>query len=348
MITLRRSPFGVGIVVLLALTTTATGQRGPVVPPVGAGEGPTVGNPSTGNPSTGNQGSGSQGAGGYPPVAGRVGVEAMPPVARDDDQPVLLVAGQAIRASDVFRELDLVVPGRSAEVVRQMLLSAFARRVAVQHGLDVQAEMLEREVDVAIAEQRARFALEAESVGLETFLAARFGFTVERYRAEIRARVLASLLLERAVRFEAARTAREQSQLILVEDLETATGIATKVAEGASFASLARAHSVHPTAADGGDLPDVPLGADVPLLEGREGLQPGDVLGPLPITLNGKAYFRLIRLVDRLQPDLRPWDRVRVEIELELARRPLQPEELAIFEARMLDRYRVSRPGREP
>jgi hypothetical protein len=52
--------------------------------------------------------------------------------------------------------------------------------------------------------------------------------------------------------------------------------------------------------------------------------------------------------VDRLPADLRPWGKARGDIERVLKERPLQPEELSLFEARMMDRYRVSRPGESP
>jgi hypothetical protein len=92
----------------------------------------------------------------------------------------------------------------------------------------------------------------------------------------------------------------------------------------------------------------MPAGEDLPLVAGRQALEPGGLLGPSAISLNGRTWFRILRLIERHEADSAPWADVRGEIESDLAARPLQPDELAIFEDRMVDRYRVSRPMRSP
>ena len=47
--------------------------------------------------------------------------------------------------------------------------------------------------------------------------------------------------------------------------------------------------------------------------------------------------------VDRAAADSSPWPQLRDRIEAALAERPLQASELALFEARVIDRYRVRR-----
>jgi hypothetical protein len=159
---------------------------------------------------------------------------------------------------------------------------------------------------------------------------------------------MASMLLERVVRYDQRTMNRDELQVIVVEDLELAQDLAEKVRKGASFTVLARKHSVHPTAPGGGALPIVPTDSEIPLLAGRRTMAPGDILGPAPITLDTQTFYRILRLVDRLPADDRPWSEVRDVIEAELMTRPLAADELSLFEARMLDRYRVSRPATEP
>jgi hypothetical protein len=279
----------------------------------------------------------------------RVGAADGASLVRGDDAVVITVGDVALRRSDVFRQLDLAAPARSAEVIRQMVLTTAAEMDARREGLDVPAEQLDKEVEAAIAEQRASFALEVdEKLPLEEYLRLRHGLTPEEHRAEVRRMVLASLLLERAVRLDQLRTGYDVVQLIVVPDEPLAQDIAGQLREGASFAVLARRHSVHPSAAHGGDLPAVPLGADSALVAGRESLGPGGLLGPVALVAADKTLWRLLRLVDRVPPTDASWSDLRDRVEAELAARPLEADELAVFEARVVDRYRVSRPARSP
>ncbi len=279
----------------------------------------------------------------------RVGVTQLAELALAQDEVVVAVGDVQLRRSDVFRVLDLAAPARSAEVIRQMVLTTAAQLDARREGLDAPAELLEREVATAIAEQRASFALEVdEQLPLEEYLRLRHGMSPDEHRAEVRRMVLAALLLERAVRLDALRSGYDTVQLALVEDEAVARAMAAQLAEGASFLVLAKKHSVHPSAARGGDLPPVPPDADSPLLAGRQALQPGAVLGPEPLLAGDQRLWRLLRLVEHVPASAASWPELRERVEAELRARPLEAEELAVFEARIMDRYRVTRPARTP
>src|SRR5262249_27212861 len=153
-------------------------------------------------------------------------------------------------------------------------------------------------------------------------------------RAEVRRMVLATMFLERAVRLDQLRSGYDLCQIILVEDEKLAREIADELSQGASFSVLAKKNSVHPSASRGGELPAVPLGGEAPLLAGRETLQPGGLLGPLPYEAGGKSYWRILRLEERATPTTAPWSELREQIEAGLVARPLEADELAIFEAR--------------
>jgi hypothetical protein len=160
--------------------------------------------------------------------------------------------------------------------------------------------------------------------------------------------VLASLLLERAVRLDQLRVSTDSIALILVDDENLAKELVTQIQAGASFSVLAKQHSKHVSATAGGELPPIPVDAKVPVLDGRETMQPGDLLGPAPITLEGKSLWRIMRLSARQVATDKPWSDLRDGIEAELAARPMSAEELAVFEARAVDRYRVSTPLVKP
>lgn len=95
-------------------------------------------------------------------------------------------------------------------------------------------------------------------------------------------------------------------------------------------------------------MPPLPLEVELPLVAGRASLKPGEVLGPAPITLGGKDYWRMIRLVGRRTGDARSWPELSAQVEQDLLDRPIHPDELALFEAAMADRYLVTGPGSAP
>jgi hypothetical protein len=278
---------------------------------------------------------------------GRLGVESLASLARGEDEVLVTIGETELRRSDVFRVLDLAVPARASEVMRQMVLTTCAQHDAQREGIDVPADVADKEVARAIAEQKASFALEVdEHMSLEEYLRVRHGMSPEEHQAEVRRMVLATLFLERAVRLDQLRSGYDQCQLLLVEDEKLARELAGQIAQGASFSVLAKKHSLHPSAAQGGEVPAVPPGGQAPLLEGRETLEPGGLFGPVPYTTATKSYWRLLRLEERVAPTSAPWAELRADIEASLAARPLEADELVVFEARCADRYRVSRPAR--
>lgn len=279
----------------------------------------------------------------------RVGAQSLDSLSRGDDAVVITVGDVALHRSDVFRLLDLATPARSAEVMRQMVLTTAAALDARREGIDVPLEALDREIELAVAQQKASFALEVdEHMPLEDYLRLRHGLSPDAYRNEVRRMVLASLLLERAVRLDQMRAATDTVALILVDDEALARDLVTQLQAGASFSVLAKKHSKHVSSESGGELPPIPTDAKIPVLEGRETMQPGELLGPAPITVEGKPMWRIVRLISRHLATDQPWSELRDGIEAELAAHPMTAEELAVFEARAVDRYRVSTPLVKP
>lgn len=281
--------------------------------------------------------------------ADRVAARELVPLVRHVDDVVQTVGDVEIRASDVFRMMDLANPGLTGNALSEIVLTTLARLEASAEGVDVPRAALEDGITRAQADLEASFLQQTGgSIDLPSYLAQAHGMGVEEFGGEVRRMVLASLLLERVVRLDQMRLARDELELILVEDQGLAEEIAGKLEAGASFAALARQHSLHTSAADGGLLPPLPENVPAPLLDGRQSLQPGDWLGPAPITLEGRDFQRFVRLVERMPARAETWSELRDEIEASLAARPVISEEVAIFEARMRDRYRVQRPPRTP
>ncbi len=254
-----------------------------------------------------------------------------------------------IMASDVFSMLDLAAPDLSGEVLANMVLTTVTELEAVREGIDVPEQELTDRVEQALAQQAASFALEGNSsMPLEEYLAQVHGMTGPDYREHVRRGVLSEMLLARVSRLQQLRETRDQLQILLVDDETLALEIEELLNEGASFSVLAKQHSVHGSSAQGGLMPPISLEVTAPMLDGREGLEVGGILGPAPITLGDQDFYRFLRLVERRAPVEGTWTELRGLVEGDLEQNPMNPDEVAIFEARMLARYRVVRPPKTP
>ena len=102
---------------------------------------------------------------------------------------------------------------------------------------------------------------------------------------------------------------------ILVQSQETAEDIKKQLDEGASFADLARAKSVDPTAQRGGDIGYFPKGQLMPEFENAcADLDINEVSG----IVETKLGYHIIKLTDRRQPQLKPIERVQDDIKSRL------------------------------
>ena len=157
--------------------------------------------------------------------------------------------------------------------------------------------------------------------------------------------VLASMLRDRVVRLHSWRLPRDELQIILVKEPELAEEIAGKLRDGASFSALAKQHSLHPSKDEGGLMPPLAQGLEVPLVMGRERLEPGQWLGPAPLSIQDTDYLRFVRLVDQLPAESAPWSELRARIEVSLEERPVGPDEVLGFEGALRGRYGVRAPA---
>lgn len=279
--------------------------------------------------------------------ADRVGADELPSGPDNRDDVVIRVGDREIRQSDVYLDVDLAAPSLVEEIVRQRVFDVVVRAEAAEHGIDVPRAELETAFERAIAAQREQFERANGGVmTLEEYFDGRHGIDADEHRELVRRRVLSNLLLDRVVRFDQLSFARVECQLILVEDYDLALELRDKVDAGASFSVLATRHSVHPSATAGGMFPMLPASVDVPLLEGRASMAPGEVSGPDAITLEERPFWRLLRLVDRHEARDVTWPEVAEEIEASLARKGLSADELTVFEERMIDRYRIELAAR--
>lgn len=107
-------------------------------------------------------------------------------------------------------------------------------------------------------------------------------------------------------------------QEIVVTDRDLARELAARAGEGADFSELARAHSVGPTAAAGGDLGTLaPSDLSPTIAKVLDELEPGEISPPLP---SGDEY-RLLRLVLRTEARVKPFEEVKAVLRRQLQNR---------------------------
>ncbi|GJM20572.1 MAG: hypothetical protein DHS20C15_04870 [Planctomycetota bacterium] len=276
----------------------------------------------------------------------RIGAAHLESLAKGRDMVVRQLGDQQLRASDVFRVLDLAYPALVEETLGEMLVTLGVHLEAQREGIDVDAAVLDAEVRRAMTQQQLEF---TQSVGegftLEQYLAERHGMSVPDWEREARRMVLASMLRDRVVRLHSWRKPRDELQIILVSDPLVAEEIEGKLADGASFSALAKQHSLHPSKTDGGLMPPLAQGLEVPLVMGRERLELGEWLGPAPLTIQETDYLRFVRLVDHMPAELATWSELRARIESSLEERAVGPDELLGFEGALRERYGVAQPA---
>lgn len=108
-----------------------------------------------------------------------------------------------------------------------------------------------------------------------------------------------------------ARRAGMRLQEIVVASEDAARDVARRARAGEEFAALARAHSTAPSREAGGDLGRLHRGEMNPALEAAAfALPEGGVSDPLP----ADGGFRIIRVSDRQEEQIAPFDEVKVEI----------------------------------
>lgn len=183
-----------------------------------------------------------------------------------------------------------------------------------------------------------------EAVKLEEEVQRGYGVDLETWRRDVlRPRVRVQLLLMRVVRLDTRRRDRVKARVIVVDEPDRAARIRKRLLSGADFSLTALKESVDPTSQSGGDLPAVARG-DLTLPEVENALfaaAPGDLVGPLTVTIGGRRRFHLYKVIERIGP----WTGTRAEIlarlEKDLETRKIQRSEFERWRARMRRDFRT-------
>jgi hypothetical protein len=238
--------------------------------------------------------------------------------------------GLEVRKHHVFDRLHESDPELVREHVELLLLDVRVRAVAEELGVEVPESDLRLAVRREWARVERAFAQRpAGAATVEDYVRDNYAMTRAEFEGRVRMLQWRRLLRSYAVRYHLRQRGRVRLQYFASTDRTVVETCHARVAAGGDFAELARAHSRDRSASNGGRLPDLPLDFDHPAVR-LAGDAAAGTLGPVTGLPEGGG-FAFVRVIERSPPDRRPFPDQVALIRQDLERRPVQPEELAIF-----------------
>ncbi len=260
-------------------------------------------------------------------------------------QVVATVGSEAVTPEDLTSFLYTRYRDSWVRTLQALLDERIVRHEAQRLGLRLRPGVLEKAFDTEVAARRAQLAeVYGEEVSLEDEVRRGYGVDFETWKRDVlRPRVRMQLLLMRVVRLDTRRRDRVKARVIVVEEQARAARIRKRLESGADFSLTALKESVDPTSQSGGDLPAVARGdLTLPAVEAALfAARAGDLIGPLAVTIGGRAQFHLYKVIERIGP----WTGTRAEIlarlDKDLQETRIQRAEFERWRARMRRDFRT-------
>ncbi len=212
------------------------------------------------------------------------------------------------------------------------------RMRAQRDGITVPEQTLGKAIETEVSARREQiikmFGSEAK---LDVEVKRAYGVDVETWKQRIlRRRLRARLLMERVIRWDTRSRARVHARVIVLADAARAQVVLRKLRQGADFSLTAVKESQDPTARAGGDLPAIARG-DLAFPGVEERLfraQPGALVGPLEVKVQGKPQWQIYKIVSRREPWTGDAAARRARLEDDLLAEPMRPDEYERWRAR--------------
>jgi hypothetical protein len=248
-----------------------------------------------------------------------------------------------IRASDLFKVSFIDNPMKVRDVIDNIVLYRLVEREAARLGIRVREAEVEALLDDLLSDQQGRIALKVdERLDLADFVQAQYGKTMDEYRTLIRKTAVFHLLLKRCVRYMELSVKRLRIGIIIVRDLAEAGRIHKKLERGADFETLARQHSVDGSAVSGGLLPPLPAAMDYPVVQEAQVLEQGQFSEVEVSNLGKEKVYRILRLVEVLEPLPGAYSALREQVEQSLKVQPLiLPDVIRHWQKSMVEEYEI-------
>jgi foldase protein PrsA len=259
------------------------------------------------------------------------------------DRVLARVGEREIRASDLYQVYLMDNPLKVRRVLQDLVLFEVVRKEAARLGVTVGESEVEESLDAMIRDQQGRIAMNIdERLTLEEFVKSQYGLSMAEYRDVIRQASVFQLLLERCVRYRELKVRRVEVGVILLRDRKTADQVYRKLTKGASFEVLARENSVNPTSSMGGILPPFPADMDYPMIKDSLALGIGDISEVKETFVGKEKLFRIIKLIDILEPVQGSYPELEGRIEESLKAQPMViPDIVDYWLLSLKDRYAI-------
>lgn len=258
---------------------------------------------------------------------------------------VATVGSEAVTAADLTAFLYRRYRDSWVRTMEALLDERIVRHEARRLGLGLPPGVLAAAVEKEVGARRTQLAeVYGEEVRLEDEVARGYGVDFATWkRTVLEPRVRTQLLLMRVVRLDTRRRDRVRARVLVVDEADRAARIKRRLESGADFSLTALQESQDPTAQSGGDLPAVARG-DLTLPEVEAALfaaKPGDLVGPLTVTIGGARQYHLYKVIERIAP----WTGSRAELlarlEKDLETTKIQRAEFERWRARMRRDFRT-------
>lgn len=248
---------------------------------------------------------------------------------------------------DVARYLRTKDPEAFARGVEGIVIERITLGEAGPMGVTVPRALVQRRARKRMAEveENVRTA-SREQTGEEVDPALWFqrvaGVSVADVRAWVEHHTEVELIQDRLARYELLTSPHVEVSLILVEGQERAEKLAVEAKGGADFVTLAKANSVHPSAATGGRIPGAVVPGDIGDAAVREALfaaKQGDVIGPMGPRGADPGTFEIYRVDAVFAAQKGSYKELARDVARDLETRPLDVAEYERWRTRALVRH---------
>ena len=168
------------------------------------------------------------------------------------------------------------------------------------------------------------------------------GLSLAQWRDWVRRHTETELLQDRLLRYEALTSSTVEVRLLVTEDPDAAGALAERARKGEDFAALAREHSVHATAGEGGRVTFRLLPDDVNDAAVRTALfeaSPGEVVGPFAVRAGPETFHQVYRVESAGSPRTGSYAELSRDVARDLETRPVDVGEYERWRRRALLRH---------
>ena len=254
--------------------------------------------------------------------------EALLPDQDSEDDVVARVGDVAIHKRHLYEYLSLNEPAAPRQILDVITLDAQVARAARAWGVQLdEAEVAEMATEQESSLREEVLRQLAGRVSFGGYLRRQFGMGEAEYSRWLRTKIVRELYRQYVLRFAAMREDRVAVRYIVNSDPTVLEEVSRRVAQGASFATLAIRHTEDENRMDGGSLPPFGAGFDHPVAEVALELAPGELSEIFLRESQGSARYYLVYCLRRIEGRDVAFVDVAEELRRAIDEQPLSPTE---------------------